>query len=137
VLALCNLEYRTTAGTTYRILSSDICCGASFQGLIQQILLDHDWFRALRIASYGFLLYGPGSHVWYQFLDRCMPKQTLANLSAKVCFASSIALCWVSMQVIHTKNLLTNITISGHTKLDRAWSLCYCCDFCLEQLMVR
>jgi hypothetical protein len=27
------------------------------------------------------------------------------------------------MQFIHTKNLLRNITISGHTKPDCAWSL--------------
>ncbi|KAJ6824005.1 protein SYM1 [Iris pallida] len=45
---------------------------------------DHDWLRSLRMASYGFLLYGPGSYAWYQFLDRCMPKQTFTNLSLKV-----------------------------------------------------
>ncbi|OEL34449.1 hypothetical protein BAE44_0004533 [Dichanthelium oligosanthes] len=56
----------------------------SFQELIPDILLNHDWLRALRMASYGFLLYGPGSYAWYQFLDRCMPKQTFVNLSAKV-----------------------------------------------------
>jgi hypothetical protein len=74
------------------------------QGLIQEILLEHDWLRALRIASYGFLLYGPGSHVWYQFLDRCMPKQTFANLSAKVRFASSIALCvgYLTIYAVYT-----------------------------------
>ncbi|CAL4947597.1 unnamed protein product [Urochloa decumbens] len=52
--------------------------------LIPDILLNHDWLRALRMASYGFLLYGPGSHAWYQFLDRCMPKQTFVTLSTKV-----------------------------------------------------
>ncbi|RCV27208.1 hypothetical protein SEVIR_5G309100v4 [Setaria viridis] len=52
--------------------------------LIPDILLNHDWLRALRMASYGLLLYGPGTYVWYQFLDRCMPKQTFVNLSAKV-----------------------------------------------------
>jgi len=36
------------------------------------------------MASYGFLLYGPGSYAWYQFLDRCMPKQSFVNLSVKV-----------------------------------------------------
>ncbi|XP_010924717.1 protein SYM1 isoform X2 [Elaeis guineensis] len=51
---------------------------------ITSVLLSHDWLRALRMASYGFLLYGPGSQAWYQFLDRCMPKQTLVNLSIKV-----------------------------------------------------
>ncbi|KAG2600459.1 protein Mpv17-like [Panicum virgatum] len=52
--------------------------------LIPDILLNHDWLRAFRMASYGFLLYGPGSYAWYQFLDRCMPKQSFVNLSAKV-----------------------------------------------------
>ncbi|CAN6444649.1 unnamed protein product [Victoria cruziana] len=47
-------------------------------------LRDHDWLRALRMASYGFLLYGPGSYAWYQLLDHYMPKQTLTTLSAKV-----------------------------------------------------
>ncbi|KAI8029618.1 F-box/kelch-repeat protein [Camellia lanceoleosa] len=45
---------------------------------------DHDWLRALRMNSYGFLLYGPGSYAWYQFLDHCMPKQTVENLVLKV-----------------------------------------------------
>ncbi|KAH7651440.1 Mpv17/PMP22 protein [Dioscorea alata] len=44
----------------------------------------YDWLRAMRMASYGFLLYGPGTYVWYQFLDRCMPNPTLVNLSVKV-----------------------------------------------------
>ncbi|KDO63432.1 hypothetical protein CISIN_1g044417mg, partial [Citrus sinensis] len=47
-------------------------------------LLDHDWLRAVRMTSYGFLLYGPGSYVWYQYLDHCMPKQTAGNLMMKV-----------------------------------------------------
>ncbi|CAA6661142.1 unnamed protein product [Spirodela intermedia] len=45
---------------------------------------NHDWLRALRMASYGFLLYGPGSYAWYQLLDRSLPGQTFVNLSAKV-----------------------------------------------------
>ncbi|KAF5823529.1 hypothetical protein HanXRQr2_Chr01g0039331 [Helianthus annuus] len=36
------------------------------------------------MASYGFLLYGSGSYVWYQYLDRCMPKQTTQNIIMKV-----------------------------------------------------
>ncbi|KAK9051864.1 hypothetical protein SSX86_028492 [Deinandra increscens subsp. villosa] len=47
-------------------------------------LMDHNWLRALRMASYGFLLYGPGSYVWYQYLDRCMPQQTAQNIIMKV-----------------------------------------------------
>lgn len=45
---------------------------------------EHDWLRALRMTSYGFLFYGPGSYAWYQFLERAMPKQTVANLLIKV-----------------------------------------------------
>ncbi|XP_020105252.1 protein Mpv17 [Ananas comosus] len=52
--------------------------------LISVLLLNHDWLRALRMASYGFLLYGPGSFAWYKFLDQCMPKPTFLNLSTKV-----------------------------------------------------
>ncbi|KAJ4841803.1 hypothetical protein Tsubulata_037976 [Turnera subulata] len=44
----------------------------------------HDWLRALRMVSYGFLFYGPGSYAWYQFLDRCLPLPTLKNLLLKV-----------------------------------------------------
>ncbi|KAJ8749279.1 hypothetical protein K2173_018759 [Erythroxylum novogranatense] len=52
--------------------------------ILQTIFLHHDWFRALRMTSYGFLLYGPGSYAWYQFLDCHLPDQTLPNLLLKV-----------------------------------------------------
>ncbi|KAF5458489.1 hypothetical protein F2P56_022513 [Juglans regia] len=48
------------------------------------LLSDHDWLRALRMISYGFLFYGPGSYAWYQYLDHCMPKQTVENVMLKV-----------------------------------------------------
>ncbi|KAJ9562863.1 hypothetical protein OSB04_008023 [Centaurea solstitialis] len=51
---------------------------------VRWVLQDHNWLRALRMTSYGFLLYGPGSYVWYQYLDRCMPKQTAQNILIKV-----------------------------------------------------
>ncbi|KAK1397179.1 Peroxisomal membrane protein [Heracleum sosnowskyi] len=51
---------------------------------IQTLISDHNWLRSLRMASYGFLLYGPGSFAWYQFLERCMPKQTVQNILIKV-----------------------------------------------------
>ncbi|CAM8887987.1 unnamed protein product [Rhodiola kirilowii] len=50
----------------------------------QTLLSDHDWLRSLRMMSYGFLLYGPGSYAWYQFLDRFLPQQTAKNLLLKV-----------------------------------------------------
>ncbi|CAK9144296.1 unnamed protein product [Ilex paraguariensis] len=36
------------------------------------------------MITYGFLFYGPGSYAWYQYLDHCMPKQTVENLLMKV-----------------------------------------------------
>ncbi|XP_066306930.1 uncharacterized protein [Miscanthus floridulus] len=75
----------TIAQVRSRIVDRRRCCPDSdTKELIPDILLNHDWIRALRMASYGFLLYGPGSYAWYQLLDRCMPKQTFVNLSAKV-----------------------------------------------------
>ena len=47
-------------------------------------LWDHDWQRAARMASYGFLIYGPLSQVWYEILDHFMPVKNLTNLSLKV-----------------------------------------------------
>nr|TKW19374.1 hypothetical protein SEVIR_4G016200v2 [Setaria viridis] len=73
---------RTPGKNEDPIAHSAYCCRK--QELMPDMLLNHDWLRALRMASYGFLLYGPGSDAWYQFLDRCMPKQTFVNLSAKV-----------------------------------------------------
>ncbi|KAE8075977.1 hypothetical protein FH972_014654 [Carpinus fangiana] len=52
--------------------------------VMRTLLSDHDWLRALRMTSYGFLLYGPGSYAWYQYLDRSLPKQTVQNLVLKV-----------------------------------------------------
>ncbi|KAK1324731.1 hypothetical protein QJS10_CPA01g01874 [Acorus calamus] len=54
------------------------------EGFVSSLLSDHDWVRALRMASYGFLLYGPGSHAWYQFLDHQLPAMTFQNISLKV-----------------------------------------------------
>ncbi|CAA7055829.1 unnamed protein product [Microthlaspi erraticum] len=48
------------------------------------ILAEHDWVRALRMSSYGLLLYGPGSYAWYQYLDYSLPKPTATNLVLKV-----------------------------------------------------
>uniref|UniRef100_A0A0C9S0Q8 TSA: Wollemia nobilis Ref_Wollemi_Transcript_29192_1028 transcribed RNA sequence n=1 Tax=Wollemia nobilis TaxID=56998 RepID=A0A0C9S0Q8_9CONI len=46
--------------------------------------MKHDWLRALRMTTYGFLLYGPGSQAWYELLDKTFPQQSLRNLSVKV-----------------------------------------------------
>ncbi|CAH9079779.1 unnamed protein product [Cuscuta europaea] len=48
------------------------------------LLSEHDWLRALRMGSYGFLLYGPATFSWYKFLDHCMPKPSVQNLFMKV-----------------------------------------------------
>ncbi|PIN18888.1 Peroxisomal membrane protein MPV17 [Handroanthus impetiginosus] len=55
-----------------------------FKDIIGTLFSEHDWIRALRMTSYGFLLYGPGSYAWYQCLDHCMPKQTVQNVMMKV-----------------------------------------------------
>lgn len=57
---------------------------SAVDGKEASFLSSYDWLRSLRMTSYGFLLYGPGSYAWYQFLDKCMPKQTFATLSKKV-----------------------------------------------------
>ncbi|CAN8286798.1 unnamed protein product [Cochlearia groenlandica] len=49
-----------------------------------KILTEHDWVSALRMSSYGFLLYGPGSYAWYQYLDHSLPKPSATNLVLKV-----------------------------------------------------
>ncbi|OMO59538.1 Mpv17/PMP22 [Corchorus olitorius] len=54
------------------------------KGFMSRIIADHDWLRALRMVSYGFLLYGPGSYAWYKRLDQCLPQQTPQNLMLKV-----------------------------------------------------
>ncbi|XP_004140132.1 protein sym-1 [Cucumis sativus] len=48
------------------------------------IFSEHDWIRSLRMASYGFLLYGPGSFAWYNYLDHVLPKKSVENLILKV-----------------------------------------------------
>ncbi|KAM7497964.1 hypothetical protein LguiA_022378 [Lonicera macranthoides] len=57
---------------------------SNFDDFFKNLLSDYNWLRALRMTSYGFLLYGPGSYAWYQFLDHCMPKQSVPNVLTKV-----------------------------------------------------
>ncbi|TYI50432.1 hypothetical protein E1A91_D12G101600v1 [Gossypium mustelinum] len=52
--------------------------------VMPSVISDHDWLRALRMTSYGFLLYGPGSYAWYKYLDHCLPHQTPQNIMLKV-----------------------------------------------------
>ncbi|KAG6420720.1 hypothetical protein SASPL_117257 [Salvia splendens] len=52
--------------------------------IITTLSSEHDYIRALRMSSYGFLLYGPGSYAWYQLLDQFMPQKNVQNLTAKV-----------------------------------------------------
>lgn len=56
------------------------------------LLSEHDWLRTFRMASYGFLLYGPGTFAWYKYLDHCMPKPTVQSLFMKV--LSAFQLLW-------------------------------------------
>ncbi|XP_021274132.1 protein Mpv17 isoform X2 [Herrania umbratica] len=52
--------------------------------VMSSIVSHHDWLRALRMTSYGFLFYGPGSYAWYKYLDHYLPHQTAQNLMLKV-----------------------------------------------------
>ncbi|KAL4378313.1 hypothetical protein GQ457_02G010550 [Hibiscus cannabinus] len=52
--------------------------------IMSSVISHHDWLRALRMTTYGFLLYGPGSYAWYKFLDNCLPHQTAQNIMLKV-----------------------------------------------------
>ncbi|KAE8689240.1 Leucine-rich repeat receptor-like protein kinase family protein [Hibiscus syriacus] len=52
--------------------------------IMSSVISHHDWLRALRMTSYGFLLYGPGSYAWYKYLDHCLPHQTAQNIMLKV-----------------------------------------------------
>ncbi|KAI4333930.1 hypothetical protein L6164_018679 [Bauhinia variegata] len=58
--------------------------GSYSEDVLWNHLSDHDWLRALRMTSYGFLLYGPGSYAWYQCLDHFMPQPTAKNIILKV-----------------------------------------------------
>ncbi|GMI68513.1 hypothetical protein like AT2G42770 [Hibiscus trionum] len=52
--------------------------------IMSSVISHHDWLRALRMTTYGFLLYGPGSYAWYKYLDHCLPHQTAQNIMLKV-----------------------------------------------------
>ncbi|MCL7027265.1 hypothetical protein MKW94_002985 [Papaver nudicaule] len=52
--------------------------------ILSSLLSKHDWLRSLRMSTYGFFLYGPGSHAWYQYLDYSLPQQTVQNFLLKV-----------------------------------------------------
>lgn len=44
----------------------------------------YDALRALRMTSFGFLFYGPGQKVWYDFLDARLIGKTTKNIAIKV-----------------------------------------------------
>ncbi|XWS16851.1 hypothetical protein CRYUN_Cryun33cG0016100 [Craigia yunnanensis] len=48
------------------------------------IISHHDWFYALRMTSYGFLLYGPCSYAWYKYLDHFFLNQSAQKIMLKV-----------------------------------------------------
>ncbi|KAG4980252.1 hypothetical protein JHK82_033489 [Glycine max] len=83
-----------TGGGGYRFLAKQAVTAASLTLTGDTIpqLSNHwrkakeelDWLHALRMTSYGFLLYGPGSYAWYQCLDHFLPKPTVQNLMLKV-----------------------------------------------------
>ncbi|PIA33925.1 hypothetical protein AQUCO_03900048v1 [Aquilegia coerulea] len=77
----------TLTGDTIAQLSSrwkTIQPSSDKKDVMETLLSNHDWLRSLRMASYGFLLYGPGSYAWYQYLDHALPKPTVENFLLKV-----------------------------------------------------
>lgn len=77
----------TLTGDTIAQLSSSwktVQPGSDNKDVAATLVENHDWLRSVRMASYGFLLYGPGSDAWYRYLDRVMPKPTVENLLLKV-----------------------------------------------------
>lgn len=66
---------------------------------------EYDWIRSLRMTSYGFLIYGPASQVWYEVLDCVFWEKTLKNLSIKVAlnqvvlgpFVIAVVFAWNSL----------------------------------------
>ncbi|CAI5461485.1 unnamed protein product [Closterium sp. Yama58-4] len=77
-------RYRRRQAKEKEIEAASPCCRKRLRGVADKELWQHDFIRALRMASYGFLLYGPGSYVWYQYLDRMLPAPTLQNFVLKV-----------------------------------------------------
>ncbi|KAL9243720.1 hypothetical protein vseg_017575 [Gypsophila vaccaria] len=72
---------------------------------VASLLSDHDWLRALRMTSYGFLFYGPASYVWYQTLERYLPQPTVQNILVKV-FLNQIILGPAVIAVVFAWNNL-------------------------------
>lgn len=54
------------------------------QDFLNAVVLKHDFARALRMSTYGFFLYAPGTQCWYQFLDKILVGQSFKNFSLKV-----------------------------------------------------
>lgn len=54
------------------------------QEMAKYSLWNHDYWRALRMSSYGFLLYAPGTKQWYESLDRVLVGKSVTNVALKV-----------------------------------------------------
>ncbi|GLJ07935.1 hypothetical protein SUGI_0077930 [Cryptomeria japonica] len=99
------------------------------KGILQKTLYAHDWLRALRMTSYGFLLYGPGTQAWYEFLDRVFVGQSLRNLSIKVALNQivvgpcvvGVIFAWNSLWLRKLKELPTLYQKEGIPTLIAGW----------------
>lgn len=100
------------------------------QDVIENLLSEHDWLRALRMTSYGFLLYGPGSYAWYQFLELVMPKQTVQNLLIKVDFPFEFPKPEDLIETLISPEVV--LCAAGFTEPNCTWSNGHCCCFCME-----
>lgn len=87
------------------------------------------------MASYGFLLYGPGSYTWYQYLDRCMPNRTVENLLLKV--YPLLVRCGSFLKLVLFRHSILKADLPSEffadfIKPDCAWPNRNCCGFCME-----
>ena len=72
----------------------------AWHDIIVENFIKHDWLRALRMSTYGFIMYGPGSHAWYELLDRDFVNQSLKNLLVKI---------WVFFSILYTFLVVGNV----------------------------
>eukprot|EP00899_Mesostigma_viride_P028479 jgi/Mesvir1/8816/Mv02717-RA.1 len=75
------------------------------RGVLAKSVDGHDFIRSLRMFSYGFIFYGPFSHVWYSALDKMFPKGDLAAFAAKV-FLNQVILGPIVVAVVFGWNFV-------------------------------
>eukprot|EP00850_Spirogloea_muscicola_P014463 SM000104S09333 [mRNA] locus=s104:143159:152628:+ [translate_table: standard] len=93
----------------------------------------YDFVRAARMGSYGFLLYGPFSQKWYEFLEGVVPGKELGAISKK---ASGLTSMYLSAEGIYLCMLqvVANQLILGPTVLLMVYGWNFLCMGKLREL---